>query len=212
MSKKKTNFYVVWKGVKPGVYITWEECNKQIHGFDGALYKAFPNQEQAELAFTKNPWQFIGDKNKPKPASNSVGSAGGPVWESLSVDAACSGNPGVMEYRCVVTKTGKEIFHGGPYPDATNNIGEFLAIVHCLALLKQKGKNIPIYTDSKTALSWVKNKHAKTKLYPTSTNQVVFDLIERAEKWLKTNTWDIPIMKWDTEHWGEIPADFGRKK
>jgi len=212
MSKKKTNFYVVWKGVKPGVYSTWAECNKQIHGFEGALFKAFPNQEQAEHAFTKNPWLFIGEKNKHKPTVISGGSAREPVWDSLSVDAACSGNPGVMEYRGVVTKTGKEIFHGGPYPDATNNIGEFLAIVHCLALLKQKGKNIPIYSDSKTALSWVKNKHAKTKLDPTSKNQPVFDLIERAETWLKTNTWDTPIMKWDTEHWGEIPADFGRKK
>lgn len=212
MSKKRTNFYVVWKGVKPGVYSTWEECTRQIQGFEGALYKAFPNEEQANYAFGKSPWQFIGGKNKMKPVEQVIGAETKPIWESISVDAACSGNPGVMEYRGVVTKTGKEIFHGGPYPDATNNIGEFLAIVHCLALLKQKGKNIPIYTDSTNAMSWVKQKKAKTKLYRAPTNEVVFDLIERAEKWLKTNTWDIPVLKWDTEHWGEIPADFGRKK
>ncbi len=212
MPKKNTNFYVVWKGVKPGVYNTWGECNKQIFGFDGALYKAFPNEEQAKYAFTKNPWQFIGEKNKLSSSAKAKGSETQPIWDSISVDAACSGNPGVMEYRGVVTKTGKEIFHGGPYPDATNNIGEFLAIVHCLALLKQKNKNIPVYTDSKTALSWVKNKHAKTQLVASPKNKGVFDLIDRAENWLKSNTWDIPVLKWDTERWGEIPADFGRKK
>lgn len=45
----------------------------------------------------------------------------------------------------------------------------------------------------------------------TLQNKSVFDLIERAEAWLNANTWQNPILKWDTENWGEIPADFGRK-
>ncbi|MFP4469329.1 MAG: viroplasmin family protein [Bacteroidales bacterium] len=210
MAKKGQKYYVVWKGVEPGVYSNWADCQQQIKGFDGARYMAFPNEEQALQAYHGNMWDYLGKKQGQKKRPEVLRS-GGPVWESLSVDAACSGNPGVMEYQCVNTKTGQRIFHGGPYPDATNNVGEFLAIVHCLALLKQKGKTIPVYTDSKTAMSWVKNKHAKTKLEPTPRNQKVFELIARAEKWLKTNTWDIPILKWDTENWGEIPADFGRK-
>lgn len=211
MAKKGRKFYVVWKGVKPGVYGSWQECQQQIKGYEGARYMAFPNEEQAKLAYKGNMWDYLGKKQQPGQAQKRSFSGEGPVLDSLAVDAACSGNPGVMEYQCVETKTGKRIFHGGPYPDATNNIGEFLALVHVLALLKQKDKKIPVYSDSRTAISWVKRKQAKTKLKPTGRNRKVFDLIDRAEKWLKSNSWDIPILKWDTENWGEIPADFGRK-
>ena len=48
--------------------------------------------------------------------------------DSLAVDAACAGNPGPMEYRGVLVRTGQEIFHVGPMEGGTNNIGEFLAI------------------------------------------------------------------------------------
>ena len=39
----------------------------------------------------------------------------------------------------------------------------------------------------------------------------LFELIDRAENWLKTNHYSNKILKWDTPLWGEIPADFGRK-
>jgi len=211
MAKSENKFYVVWVGVKPGVYTSWKDCQKQTKHFEGARFKSFPNQAQAEYAFKDNMWKYLGKKKTIKPISKAGISGTGIIQDSISVDAACSGNPGDMEYQGVFTKTGELIFHKGPYPDATNNIGEFLAIVHALALLKQQDKNMPIYTDSKTAISWVKNKHAKTKLEQTTRNNEVFDLIQRAETWLKTHSWDIPIYKWDTENWGEIPADFGRK-
>ena len=128
----------------------------------------------------------------------------------LAVDAACSGNPGPMEYRGVYLMTGQEIFHFGPVY-GTNNIGEFLAIVHALALLKQKGIQMPVYSDSRNALSWVKQKKCKTKLERSAKTEDLFRLIERAEKWLKENTYTTPLLKWETEKWGEVPADFGRK-
>jgi ribonuclease HI len=130
---------------------------------------------------------------------------------SLSVDAACSGNPGVMEYRGVDTATGREIFRMGPYPDGTNNVGEFLALVHGLSLLKKHNSNLPIYSDSVSAMAWVRAKQCKTKLMRTERNIPLFDLIARAERWLQTNTYTNKILKWDTPNWGEIPADFGRK-
>ena len=134
------------------------------------------------------------------------------IQDSLSVDAACSGNPGQMEYQGVYTKTKDPIFHQGPFPEGTNNVGEFLAIVHGLAYLKKEGRlTTPIYSDSKTAQAWVRNRKAKTNLAQTPRNKPIFDLIDRAEKWLQTNTYQNPILKWDTENWGEIPADFGRK-
>jgi len=211
MTKSASKFYVVWVGAKPGVYATWKDCQLQVKGVEGARFMAFPNQAQAEYAFKDNMWKYLGKKTVIALARKAGISGKGPVWESISVDAACSGNPGLMEYQGVFTKTGERIFYKGPYPDATNNIGEFLAIVHALALQKQQGKSIPIYSDSQTAISWVKNKHAKTKLEQTTRNNEVFDLIQRAEAWLKTHSWDIPVYKWETENWGEIPADFGRK-
>ncbi len=212
MAKKGLKYYVVWAGKKPGVYSSWEECQKQIMGFDGAKYMSFPNQEQAATALRKGMGSYLGKKKVAvKPGMQNPSTGKGPVWESISVDAACSGNPGVMEYQGVYTKTGKQIFHGGPYYEATNNIGEFLALVHILALLKQQNKKLPIYSDSTTAMAWVRNKHTKSNLEHTSANNKVFEMIQRAETWLKSNSWDVLILKWDTKKWGEIPADFGRK-
>jgi ribonuclease HI len=127
------------------------------------------------------------------------------------VDAACTGNPGPMEYRCVHTSTGKQLFHQGPFENGSNNIGEFLAIVHALALFKKRGIDAPIYSDSETALSWVKKKRCKTKLIKDESNTIIFDLIARADNWLVENPYDNTLLKWDTNAWGEIPADFGRK-
>ena len=133
---------------------------------------------------------------------------------ALAVDAACSGNPGPMEYRGVLLYDGhpteRVIFHYGPV-HGTNNIGEFLAIVHALALLENKGYIMDIYTDSVTALAWVRNKKAKTTLERTPATEPLYNLIARAENWLRTHTFRVPIHKWDTSVMGEIPADFGRK-
>lgn len=131
--------------------------------------------------------------------------------ESVAVDAACSGNPGKMEYRGVYVATGEEIFHFGPLEGGTNNIGEFLGIVHALALLKQQNSPIPVYSDSNNAIKWVKNKKCNTKLKPTNENKYLFEVISRAEKWLAENDYSNPVIKWETDKWGEIPADFGRK-
>ena len=165
--------------------------------------------EEAQKAFADNPWKYINSKktqNSPKTVSSER-----IIRESLAVDAACSGNPGKMEYRGVFTADNVEIFHIGPLDDGTNNVGEFLAIVHALALLKQKNSTLPIYSDSANAIKWVEKKKCNTKLEKTDNNQQIFDLIARAEKWLNENTYSNPIIKWETNSWGEIPADFGRK-
>jgi len=132
---------------------------------------------------------------------------GAPILESISVDAACSGNPGVMEYRGVLTHSKKEIFKKGPYQRGTNNIGEFLALVHGIAMLKSKGMDaLPIYSDSRIAMSWVRKKQCRTNLVFNKDNKNLLELIQRAEKWLKENAFQNPILKWETKAWGEIPA------
>ena len=211
MSKKK--FYVVWNGHKKGVFTSWKVCKKQIDGFEGAQYKSFTDLNEAEIASTKNYADYIG-KNKKKTTLSSSEKAifGAPNLESISVDAACSGNPGKMEYRGVLTHNKQQIFIKGPFKKGTNNIGEFLALVHGIALLKSKNKeDLPIYSDSKIAMNWVKQKKCKTNMHFDASNRDLLDLIKRAEKWLKENTYKNPILKWETRAWGEIPADFGRK-
>lgn len=208
----KNKFFVVWEGKQPGIYHSWEECKRQIHGYGGAIYKGFATEAEAREAITSPCWNYIGKNTKPKkPTKEQIAEFGIPNFESLSVDAACSGNPGLMEYRGVYTKTGEQIFHQGPFKDGTNNVGEFLALVHGLAFLKQKNSSLPIYTDSKTAMAWVKAKKAKTLLEKKGTNALLFEMLERAENWLKNNEYSTQIIKWETEVWGEIPADFGRK-
>ena len=144
------------------------------------------------------------------PLPNGEEQGGGSVTQALCVDAACSGNPGPMEYRGIHLPSGKQIFHYGPV-HGTNNIGEFLAIVHAMALMKQKGVSMPVYSDSRTAIIWVNKRKAKTTLAPTPENQPLLDLVRRAEVWLQQNGVPYPLIKWDTDNWGEIPADFGRK-
>ncbi|MBQ8694604.1 MAG: ribonuclease H family protein [Bacteroidaceae bacterium] len=206
MAKKR--YYVVWNGVEPGIYGTWQECEAQIKGVKQALYKSFDTIEEAEKAYSSSPYNYIGSKAKeikmPKELPATV------LRNALAVDAACSGNPGMMEYRGVYIGTGEEIFHFGPI-FGTNNIGEFLAIVHGLALLKQKGLDIPIYSDSRNALLWVKQKACKTKLPRDNSSKDLFGYIDRAEKWLRDNSYTTTLIKWETDQWGEIPADFGRK-
>jgi len=215
MAKKK--FYVVWKGVKPGIYDSWAECKSQVSGFENALYKSFPTREEAEKAFSTNPWKSLNSESRKKARSETIlkstgsTSTGKFLPESIAVDAACSGNPGMMEYRGLFVADGVEIFHVGPMAEGTNNIGEFLAIVHALALLKKKNSTIPIYSDSVNAMKWVTNKKCKTKLAQTDVNKPIFTLIERAENWLQNNSYSNPVLKWETKLWGENPADFGRK-
>ena len=209
---KNTKFYVVWKGKRPGIYETWAACKAQIDGQKGAQYKSFATFQEAKNAYQSDYEFSKGKKNSDPEISPELRMRiGQPNYHSIAVDAASSGNPGVMEYQGVDTKTKKKLFKQGPFPQGTNNIGEFLAIVHGLAFLKKQNSDRIIYTDSRTAMSWVRKRACNTKLQENSQNKALFDLIRRALDWLKNNTYTTPIVKWETKVWGEIPADFGRK-
>ncbi len=208
LAKKK--YYVVWEGVEPGIYESWAECQQQIKGYPNARYKSFKSWEEAEEAYGSAAADFIGANKKPTIALLSEEDKKDIIWDSMSVDAACSGNPGVMEYQGVDTQTGFQFFYQ-KFPVGTNNIGEFLALVHALAMYKREEKATPIYTDSKIAMGWVKAKKCRTKLQQTAKTAGLFQLVKRAEVWLHNNDYPNPILKWETKKWGEIPADFGRK-
>ncbi|MBP6185075.1 MAG: ribonuclease H family protein [Saprospiraceae bacterium] len=214
----KQKYYVIWEGTEPGIFDSWTETQLRVKGFNGAKFKAFESLEEANDAFDQGYHAFYRDKDqhggKASLAFSRSKSVIGtivklPAW---SVDAACSGVPGPMEYRGVDLANGTELFKMGPYPDGTNNVGEFLGLVHALALLEKKGDTLTsVYTDSRTALAWFRNKKAKTTLKPTRKNAQLFDFIQRAELWLKQHNVKNKVLKWETDQWGEIPADFGRK-
>ena len=214
MAKKK-KFYVVWAGHKPGVYSNWDEANSQIAGFSGAKFKSFSSLTAAEQAF-KEPADMHYGKGPKKPKTPKRTRDDwvemGVDMTAIAVDAACKGNPGPLEYQGVDLETDIDLFHVGPMAEGTVNIGEFLAIVHALALLQNgPGAQRAIYSDSRIGISWVKQKKCKTKLTKTVNNKALFRLVKRAEKWLTENEYKNPILKWETKQWGEIPADFGRK-
>jgi ribonuclease HI len=205
----KDKFYVVWKGRETGIFTSWAECEKQVKGFVGAEFKAFGTRQEAESALRS---KYDAFKGRASSSGNWRTSEDPPILPSLSVDAACKGSPGKMEYRGVDTETGREIFRAGPYPDGTNNVGEFLAIVHALTWLAKHKKHMPIYSDSENAIAWVNTGVCKTNLKHTGKNALIFAMIRSAENWLAENELDDDaVLKWDTGEWGENPADYGRK-
>ena len=198
MKSKNQKFYAVKIGSIPGIYNTWTECKAQTNGFPGSQFKSFTTFDDAS--------EYIrSEGGSLSPHSTQ------PILDSYCVDGACSGNPGPIEYRCVNTETKEEIFRQGFEGYGTNNISEFLAIVHALAVFKDQGISNPIYSDSATALTWVEQKRCNTNLKTDPSNAILLDAIDRAERWLSENTYINVVLKWQTHLWGEIPADFGRK-
>lgn len=212
---KKQKYYVVWVGVEPGIYDNWEDAEEQVATFPGAKFKSFKSYEQAVAAFRGNDadeCRALLEYARRPAVHTDYSSIPGMPADAIAVDAACAGNPGPMEYRGVEVATGKELFHVGPLEGGTNNIGEFLAIVHALALCAQRGETRrPVYSDSRIALGWIARHGSNTHITPSPANARVRELLVRANRWIQTHGWANPIRKWNTAEWGEIPADFGRK-
>ncbi|AXF57618.1 viroplasmin family protein [Salicibibacter kimchii] len=199
MAKKK--YYVVWQGRRPGIYQSWDECQKQVNGYKGARFKSFSSKEEAERAYYTEGNTSITPSKKEETY----------IRDSMSVDAGTHGNPGPVEYRGVYTKDGSILFEHQPFSKGTNNMGEFLAIVDALIWQEKQGIKLPIYSDSQTAMTWVTKKKAKPTLPRDKTTEEIWEAIDRAEKWLQTNAISAPLLKWDTKAWGEIKADYDRK-
>lgn len=201
------------------IRFTNDEVLNNIHQVEWQIKNVI---KKMEISYPKKETSVTPAKSKPSAGSTpslpgGAGWASDFVWpaavnrNSWAVDAACSGNPGPMEYQAIDLTTGAQVFHFGPLY-GTNNIGEFLAIVHALALMDKQGiKDKVIYSDSYNAILWVKKKQCKTKLERTPETEQLYQIITRAEQWLRTHNITIPVMKWETKAWGEVPADFGRK-
>lgn len=207
----RSKAYVVFVGREPGVYRDWPSCRAQVHGFGGAQYQGFPSLADAERAWFEAGGDPVPLDDDDEPPARPIARADGPLADAIAVDAACSGNPGPMEYRGVEIATGVELFRVGPM-QGTNNLGEFLAIVHGMAWLQAQPRRSPIYTDSMTAIGWVQRGRVRSTLARTAATAEVWTLVERAQRWLHLEAQPVhELIKWPTKRWGEIPADFGRK-
>lgn len=209
-------FYVVFAGYQPGIYDTWEECKAQVDGFHGAKYKSYPSCEEATMAFRKEQdveemqfYTFLTQKRDVRPNYSAFPEI---RLDAIAVDGACNHNPGGdVEYQGVMVGSGERVFHVGPYPGGSNNVGEYIGLVHALALLAQRGDTTtPVYSDSVTALSWLRRRHSRCTIKFPPGNKLK-ELLDRADMWVATHQIVNPVIKWKTDEWGEIPADFGRK-
>lgn len=197
--------YVVWEGVKTWIFTDRNEVQPLVSGFKRAKYKAFSSLQEAEQALQSgwDPYYQVEKKWNEKSLPF--------VKESIAVDAACSSATGIMEYQGIDLVSEQIIFKVSQ-PIGTNNIWEFLAIVHGISWLQKQGKiDYVLYSDSKIAIDRVKNWKCRTNLAPNDGNIQLFELIKRAEEWLVTNYYRPTILKRNTREWWEIPADFGRK-
>lgn len=202
-----------WKGTTPGVYATWAECESAIKGHSNAKYKSFLTLESAQRAFQEGPDEYWGTgKFVSGLSGETLAAIGQPITNSICADAAWNTDSKTMEYRGVWYHDKSMAFQQGPFENATNNIGEFLAIVHALALMAKRSIDWPVYSDSQTAISWASKKSVRSKsMQRRETSAQINDLVARALRWLNKNEYTNEVLKWHTEAWGEVPADYGRK-
>jgi ribonuclease HI len=206
---KQKKFYVVWKGRTTGIFESWGECKRETNGFPGAKFKSFKSRQFAEQALQDGSEKYIRRRKiQDELTEDQLKRLGNPEPESIAVDAAWNKVSGIMEYRAVYVRNEEEVFYQGPFEGGTNNIGEFLALVHALAYCKKANWDAVIYSDSRSALSWVRVKGAPKHFKSQVKNEVLFNIIKRAEKWLRENNYSNQIVKWESRAWGENPAEF----
>ena len=191
MSKKK--FYVVWRGKKPGIYTSWQVCKRQIDGFEKSAYKSFSTLAQAELAFKNKYEDYIGKKPLPKKITKiDLQKYGKPILESISVDAACSGNPGPGGWGAVIfDKENNQKNISGNEKNTTNNRMELLAAIMALKKIKNNS-DVVIYTDSiyvkngitEWVLKWKENGWKNSNKEPVKNK----DLWEKLDNLCEQNT------------------------
>jgi ribonuclease HI len=192
---KNRSFYVVFKGRVEGIYETWAECEVHTKGFAGAKYKKYSSWHLAEAAYQNYHKEITTTEEQAYPLSG------------LCVDGACD-DSGNFEFRCVDLESGKIIHPSLRMKGGTNNVAEFLGLVWALAYCKKRSLVTRVYSDSVTAIAWVRNKHARSTV---NVSVEVKSLLSKAQEWLQNNNSTSPVIKWRTDIWGEIPADYGRK-
>ena len=211
MSKKLVKRYVVWKWKTPGIYTNWNQCKAQVQGFPDARYKSYTSSSEAQNAYEL--W-YNASKSTLLRVPELIKS-GQVSANSICTDAACQGNPWNLEWRGVDTQSWKQLFRSNVYTEWTVNIGEYIALLQGMKyLIDTQRSDWSIYTDSRVAMSRVKNWKHKSQLNWTNYNTKLKHVLDQWGLRSEANRVYIDqmkIVKRKTKERGEIPADFGRK-
>lgn len=164
MAKQK--FYVVWRGLAPGIYTHWPDAEKQVKGVAGARYKSFLTQGEAEAALQSGPGKTSTAKtaSKDKKSRTSVDNVkeNVPRWHEVDIycDGACDPNPGPAGTGLALYRDHalSELWYGLFNPTGTNNTAELQGLLHALRLAKgavDEGRQTAIHCDSRYAIDCV---------------------------------------------------------
>ncbi len=99
-------YYAVKKGKAPGVYLTWEECKNQVHGFPGAVYKKFKTREEAE--------EFLGEGERQEQIIDEIDDAKAAI---AYVDGSYNLDTGTYSYGVVILSDGEKYGFSGREED-----------------------------------------------------------------------------------------------
>lgn len=136
----------------------------------------------------------------------------------LCSDASYLSNTKLLEFRVVNIETGQELYRNS-FADTlhTTNIGEFFGLVRGIKIHidSNLALDYPIFSDSQVAIGWVNGLYVNSKNLRKPENRLFFPFVEKGLEYLRKITKAKkmpPVLKWRTDIWGEIPADFDRKK
>ncbi len=211
MAKKKV--YGVKNGKIPGVYQTWQECEKQIKGYSGAEYKGFAAEAEAKAyvygtevkssldSKKKNSKKISLEEEKTPPMSNNT------IKDRNILKAYVDGsyNRKTKEYSCgvVLLLNGKELLFSrkgnAPHLASMRNVaGELLGAQYAMAFaLKNQGKfkELWIYHDYSGIEMWCtgqwRTKQAGTEAYKNYYQQKIRGRIDVRFKKVKAHSGDL---------------------
>lgn len=81
---KPKKWYAVTKGRNPGIYTSWDDAEEQVKNFSGAMFKAFPTEEEAK--------EFVEEEPAPVPAKESTADYGLNKEQKAAFDAVVAGD------------------------------------------------------------------------------------------------------------------------
>lgn len=198
-------YYTVWAGLTTGVFSSWKQCQRQILGFKGARFKSFQTLTEAKAALNRRYQDRGNNERLPIQTIFQIDDTR-PITNSITVNGTCNIATGEVEIQAVHTGSKHLVFWKGPYHDGTGDMAEFIAIVETLKYLKSRKLSMPIYSESSTAIKWITNREATTKLPRRASNRELYDFFDSCLAWLDDYTYYNRILKWNTKEWSRSPA------
>ncbi|MDP4982134.1 ribonuclease H family protein [Pseudoalteromonas tunicata] len=163
MAKK---FYVVWQGVKPGIYTSWAQAKAQIDGQKAAQYMGFDSEAAAKKAFAAPYTLALKQRNQKatvKPAQvNQVTSSTPKSQHPIAIycDGACSPNPGKAGTGIAIYQQQQlsDLWYGLYDEHGTNNSAELLGLLMAFRIAKtfvDRNLTVEVLSDSRYSIDCI---------------------------------------------------------